>query len=43
MLKDRKPQRTVRFVLFVNEEPPFFQTERMGSLVQTLQEPARKS
>ncbi len=25
--------RTVRFVAFVNEEPPFFQTERMGSRV----------
>ena len=25
--------RTVRFVLFTNEEPPFFQTELMGSLV----------
>ena len=28
-----KPQRTVRFVLFANEEPPFFQTQAMGSLV----------
>jgi Zn-dependent M28 family amino/carboxypeptidase len=27
------PARTVRFVAFVNEEPPFFQTEAMGSLV----------
>jgi Zn-dependent M28 family amino/carboxypeptidase len=25
--------RTLRFVAFVNEEPPFFQTEEMGSLV----------
>lgn len=25
--------RTLRFVLFVNEEPPYFQTEDMGSLV----------
>ena len=32
MAKDA-PKRTVRFVLFVNEEPPFFQTELMGSLV----------
>lgn len=32
MAKDR-PARTVRFVLFVNEEPPFFHTEAMGSLV----------
>lgn len=28
-----KPARTLRFVWFVNEEPPFFQTEQMGSLV----------
>jgi Zn-dependent M28 family amino/carboxypeptidase len=26
-------ERTVRFVAFVNEEPPFFQTRAMGSLV----------
>ena len=32
MAKDR-PSRTVRFVLFVNEEPPFFHTDAMGSLV----------
>ena len=29
---DAQPSRTLRFVLFVNEEPPFFQTEDMGSL-----------
>jgi hypothetical protein len=30
----RQPQpRTVRFVGFVNEEPPFFQTAQMGSVV----------
>jgi hypothetical protein len=29
----RAPERTVRFVAFVNEEPPFFQTNQMGSLV----------
>ena len=30
----QRPQpRTVRFVAFVNEEPPFFKTARMGSLV----------
>jgi hypothetical protein len=28
-----KPARTLRFVLFVNEEPPWFQTELMGSMV----------
>lgn len=27
------PQRTLRFALFTNEEPPYFQTETMGSLV----------
>jgi hypothetical protein len=27
------PGRTLRFVIFVNEEPPFFRTEAMGSLV----------
>lgn len=25
------PQRTIRFVFFVNEEPPYFKTDRMGS------------
>lgn len=29
----QKPARTLRLVAFVNEEPPFFQTEQMGSLV----------
>jgi Zn-dependent M28 family amino/carboxypeptidase len=33
MFAGSHPARTVRFVLFVNEEPPFFQTEDMGSLV----------
>ncbi|WP_310488271.1 M28 family peptidase [Chamaesiphon sp. VAR_69_metabat_338] len=28
-----KPQRTLRFVEFTNEEPPFFWTKNMGSLV----------
>ena len=28
-----KPARTIRFVLFVNEEPPWFQTADMGSVV----------
>ncbi len=27
------PDRTLRLIAFVNEEPPFFQTEEMGSLV----------
>jgi Zn-dependent M28 family amino/carboxypeptidase len=30
---DRPQPRTVRFVAFVNEEPPFFHTEHMGSVV----------
>jgi hypothetical protein len=29
----RKLDRTLRFVAFVNEEPPYFQTDRMGSVV----------
>jgi hypothetical protein len=29
----RKINRTLRFVAFVNEEPPYFQTEQMGSWV----------
>ncbi len=27
------PERTIRFVAFVNEEPPFFKTDKMGSRV----------
>jgi Zn-dependent M28 family amino/carboxypeptidase len=33
LLKNSHPERTVRFVAFVNEEPPHFQTENMGSWV----------
>ena len=29
----RTPRRTLRFVFFANEEPPFFQTDEMGSVV----------
>ena len=29
----KKPGRTLRFLAFVNEEPPYFQTASMGSLV----------
>ena len=32
-LSKRKTDRTLRFVAFVNEEPPFFQTGKMGSRV----------
>ena len=31
MLRDERPARTVRLVAWVNEEPPFFLTEQMGS------------
>ncbi len=31
LLADNKLPRTVRFVAFANEEPPFFQTDHMGS------------
>lgn len=33
MFSGKHPRRTLRFVAFVNEEPPHFWTERMGSLV----------
>ena len=32
-VKDSSPSRTLRFVAFVNEEPVWFQTEAMGSVV----------
>ncbi|HEY7547461.1 MAG TPA: M28 family peptidase [Blastocatellia bacterium] len=33
LFKNETPAKTIRFVAFVNEEPPYFQTEEMGSLV----------
>ncbi len=36
-----QPARTVRFVAFVNEEPPFFQTDEMGSWVHAKRSRAR--
>lgn len=33
LLAERKASRTLRFVAFANEEPPFFQSSHMGSLV----------
>ncbi len=33
LFADQNPDRTVRFVAFVNEEPPYFQTDKMGSRV----------
>ncbi|MBM3582758.1 MAG: M20/M25/M40 family metallo-hydrolase [Alphaproteobacteria bacterium] len=32
-LRDSRPARTIRFVAFANEEPPFFKSEAMGSRV----------
>jgi hypothetical protein len=37
LLQGSKPHKSIRFVLFVNEEPPYFQTENMGSLVYARQ------
>ena len=37
MMRSIECDRTIRFVAFVNEEPPFFQTEGMGSLVYARQ------
>jgi Zn-dependent M28 family amino/carboxypeptidase len=37
VLRDSKPHKNLRFVIFVNEEPPFFQTNQMGSLVYAQQ------
>jgi Zn-dependent M28 family amino/carboxypeptidase len=42
LLKDSHPSRTIRFVAFVNEEPPWFQTEDMGSLVYAEEAHKRK-
>lgn len=42
-LLNRQPlSRTVRLVAFVNEEPPFFQTEAMGSFVYAKRSAVRK-
>ncbi|HKR83857.1 MAG TPA: M28 family peptidase [Terriglobales bacterium] len=37
LLRESKPHRTMRFVFFVNEEPPYFQSENMGSLIYARQ------
>ncbi len=37
LLQRSKLRKTVRFVLFVNEEPPYFQTNDMGSLIYARQ------
>ena len=33
LLRDYRPQRTLRLIAFVNEEDPFFGTEKMGSYI----------
>lgn len=43
LLKDSHPQRTIRFVAFVNEEPPHFLTDSMGSLVYARRAKERKN
>ncbi len=42
LLADKKLSRTLRFVAFVNEEPPFFETEQMGSRVYAARSHQRK-
>jgi len=37
LLKNSKPKRSIRFVLFPNEEPPYFQSDTMGSIVYARQ------
>ncbi len=37
LVSGSKPSRTLRFVAFVNEEPPFFKTPGMGSVVYARQ------
>jgi hypothetical protein len=41
LLAGQRPARTVRFVAFVNEEVPFFQTDTMGSWVYARRSRAR--
>ncbi len=37
LLQGSKPHKSIRFVFFVNEEPPYFQTDDMGSVVYARQ------
>ncbi|MBU0467625.1 MAG: M28 family peptidase [Candidatus Omnitrophica bacterium] len=37
LLKEEKLSKRIRFIAFVNEEPPFFMTDNMGSRVYTRQ------
>ncbi len=41
LFADRSVRRTLRFVAFVNEEPPFFETPQMGSRVYAREARAR--
>jgi Zn-dependent M28 family amino/carboxypeptidase len=41
LLREARPARTLRFVAFVNEEPPFFMGEAMGSRVYARRSKAR--
>lgn len=36
-MRDIRPARSIRWVAFVNEEPPYFQTSNMGSVVYARQ------
>lgn len=38
---DKQTNRTIRFIAFTNEEPPFFKTEKMGSRVYAREAKAR--
>jgi Zn-dependent M28 family amino/carboxypeptidase len=42
LLKTAHPARTIRLVAFVNEEPPYFQTAKMGSWVYAKQLHSRR-
>jgi len=42
MISDKQTNRTIRFIAFVNEEPPFFKSEDMGSRFYAKQAKASK-
>lgn len=41
LLSGRRPRRTIRYAAFVNEEPPYFRSELMGSVVYAREARAR--
>ena len=41
LMREEKVERTLRFVAFANEEPPFFKSEQMGSRVYARRSKAR--